>query len=387
MNCGCPLYKKVRCLYTIHIFRLYLLKINSLKKIKMKKYTDICSLKKVIKMRFSLIFITCLYFTNIYAQDGFEKNIEVIKKISLENSFTKATSVTIDGQGRLISTNVKQANVKVHDKNGQLLVNYGRSGRGPGDFMYPLSTIRLTSGRLLTIEFHGKISIFNETADSLIDIHNVEILPLSEVHEIDENRILLVGSKRIGDQVKLLHVFDLSTGRILKSFLNLPFNLSDYGGIFNSISKLAAADVKDGYIASIITPFPEIIFFDTDGSIVRRQEIEINNFKKIEQQNGELNPRNAAEYITTFSLAENIFWLDEDNILVNFYRITNFEPSSRDKNLIQEFALAKIDSSGKVQFEIGKTPNLKAVRRNKLYFENLNLENEVEILVAKVVNQ
>lgn len=323
---------------------------------------------------FNLLQVIC-----VYAQIDFENKIRITREISFENLQDEITTINLDKRGNFICTYLKSANVNVYDNNGNLLINYGRKGKGPADFLHPLSTIRLTSGKLTTIEFQGKISIFNANGDSLIKVHNMKILPLWEVHQIDKNRILLVGRKRIDNQIKLLHIFDLSKESIIKSFLELPFSLQDYGGVFHSIARVATADVKGGNIVAMISTKPKIELFDNNGDFIQSIDVKANNFKKIKKVKKKLTRREIDKYITSFSLVSNIFWLNNENFLINYFQTTEFESRN---NFTQQYSLAYVHANGNIQFDLSNTPKLTSIRNDKLYFEDSNFQDEVNLLMG-----
>ncbi|WP_138429053.1 hypothetical protein [Fodinibius saliphilus] len=190
-------------------------------------------LKYLLSEKAIFILLLSVFFNSkvIYAQEGFDEFI-TLENISLENIYSQRVSVSLDESENFIVTNAKSKKVCVFNSGGQMLFEYGSIGKGPGDFLQPITTIRLSSGRLLTAELAGKLSLFNSRGDSLMKIFNIKVLPFSEVHQISEDKILIVGRKMFEDQVKLLHLFDLKGGVIMKSFLDLPFSIGDYGGDF-----------------------------------------------------------------------------------------------------------------------------------------------------------
>lgn len=336
-----------------------------------------------ILAQFTLILLLVLVFNirNTIGQSKFENTVKIKQEISLEGVIGRIPSITVDKYGNFIVINRRKGNINIYDKDGKSLITFGRKGRGPGEFSQPIAAIRLNSGKLLIAEFQGKLSLFNSMGDSLIKVYKVELLPLTEIHQINDNKILLVGQNRSVEKQKLLHIFDLSKGRITKSFLKLPFSLQDYGGIFHSIAKLATADVKDGKIVAVLTPFTRVKIFTIKGRLLKSIDLVFEHFKKIKNVNL-LSPRELDEFITTFSMISNIFWFHDNTFLVDYYRLTEFE---RYKGFVSENNLVKVKNDGRILFELIDVPDLRVIHNENLYFKTIDFKNEVDLLEATVI--
>lgn len=337
-------------------------------------------------IRYYLLFLLLLFFNiaEVKAQEKFENVVKIQKEITFDNLIGIVPPVTTDKWGNFITTNYRQKKVIVYDSTGTLLYKYGRMGKGPGDFLKPVHTIRLSNGQLLTAEIHGKLSLFTATGDSLLKIYKVKIRPLIEVHQINGNSVLLMGRKSLGEQVKLLHIFNLEEGVIKKSFLDLPFSLWEYqfGGIFSSFIGLPDIDVHKGKIATTIGPFEKIYIYDQNAKLIRTVNFSLKYFENIKKVNKRLTVEELSSYVTTFSRINKIFWLDNNTFLISYFRYTNFKfPNVRET----QHSIANIGYNGKVIFEIKNAPELAAFYSiQDVYFEDPNPRSKIDLLEGKL---
>lgn len=341
-------------------------------------------------MKFFFLFI----FINLFcgnkisnAQQLSKKIFDVNKKITLENILGSIPLLYVDVNENIIGTQTQQGTIKIFDNNGNLIHTYGKKGRGPGDFMYPTSTIRLNSGNLLTADFLGKLSLFNPTGDSLIRVYKIKLMPITQLKQINDKKVVIVGRNRAAKKPKLLHIFNLSKGTITKSFLDSPFLIQEnkYAGIFSTFANLATIDVKDGKIAVMLVPFPSIKIYTDEGIYIKTIDLSLKNFKRVKKiDKSHLTTEEFNTYLTTFSVINNIFWLNDNSFLLDYYRFIKYSRSGNRKTIHH---LVKISANGHVIFELKNTPRLTGAKRGYLYFSDPNLKDEVDLLKATIINQ
>lgn len=329
---------------------------------------------------FILLLFAAFIETNLsMAQLLFEDVIDITNNISLDESeqFVNVRPlVSVDQEGQLIFTDFELAEVKIYNSSGELIHKYGQSGRGPGDFRRPISTIRLSTGQLATAEFNGRLSIFAPTGGEVLKVFNVPILPLTGLHQLDENRILLVGRSREGSDETLLHIFDITEGMIIKSFFKLPFALENYGGVLHSVGIIAAASVKDNKIASVFAPLNKLFIFNHLGELEKEIDIPLRHFTPIKKVNRTMSPQEAMKFLTTFSTINKIVWLKDESFLTQYSNITDIQGPDSANGFNQRYNLAQMKLDGTIIFELRNSPVLAAVdnKTTNLFFQEPNFE-------------
>lgn len=339
--------------------------------------------KKVLGM-LALIFLNLDVV--IMAQHRFEDIIKIEGEILFEENSRNVNvlpAISIDEKGNFILTDFKQNLVRIYDSTGILSDQFGRSGRGPGDFEYPTSTIRLSSGKLLTTEMSGKLSLFTNDGNSLLKTYNTGVFPLIKVHRVSNDTVLLVGRKRNNDVIMLLHLFDVSTGKIQKSFLEFPALEKEYGGLFHSIAEIATVSLSNNNkIAASITPFNEIYLYNTEGEFERKVTLPFKYFERVKKIDRPLNSQESRNLLSTFSLIDKIFWLDENTFLVQYL-------IHKEINLLEievEYSLATVKLDGTILFDINNTPQLVAVeeKSNQIFFRSLDYLDGIKLIKSKI---
>lgn len=298
------------------------------------------------------------------AQDNSpDKYIDFQKKIVFEEIDgipDLPLSYYIDSDNNFIATNTKSNTVSIFDSNGKAISKFGRAGQGPGDFQYPMSSIRLKDNRLLVGEFGGKLTLFNEDGSSVIEIFQSKVLPLTQVIDLGNNKILLVGTKLNTDKsTSLLHIFDLSTKKIETSFLELPFSHQDYSQVLRMVAQLSVATVVNDEIIALVSPFTKLYSFSMNGVLKQTKDLEFPNFQKIEKSEASLNREELFEYSTTFSVSERMFSLKDGSFIVQYIRIKKID--QQNPNLREtEYNVALFNSNGDLIFDFMSPKELMA---------------------------
>lgn len=339
-----------------------------------------------------MLILASILKTNLsMAQLLFEDVIDITNHISLNESdevVNVRPLVSINQDGQLILTDFEVDEVKIYKSSGELIHKYGQSGRGPGDFQRPISTIQLSTGQLVTAEFNGRLSMYSLKRNEVLKVFNVPILPLTGLHQLDENRILLVGRSREGNDETLLHIFDITEGTIIKSFFKLPFAIENYGGVLHSIGIIAAATVKNNNIAAVFAPLNKLFIYNLSGELKEDIEIPLHHFAQIEKVNRTMSPQEAINFLTTFSTINKIAWLEDESFLIQYSSITDIQGPDMQNSFNQLYNLAQMKIDGTIIFEIRNTPILAAVdyKTKNLFFQEKNFETPSKLRKGVLTN-
>ena len=325
--------------------------------------------------RIEFILIVLFFFpSTVLAQYNVNNLLTLTDKVYFEeeNDFINNSLIyTIDQNSNIIGTDLKRSKISIFDSSGKFINQFGEIGKGPGDFEYPTSSIRLNDGTLLISEFSGRLSLFSENGNSFIKVLNTDIFPLMNVKLLDDKRLLLIGRKT-GDNASYLHIYNLSETKIEKSFLELPFMHSDYAQAFRMLAQLVVADVYYDRIIAAVTPFDMVYIFSMEGKLLNTKKINLENFKHVSKNTNSLSREDLLEYTTTFSIIDKLYVLPDGTLLIQYSRMKNINTNNPDQR-DTEYNLALISNDDwSVLFEIEKSPTLVAVDMNdsSLFFKD-----------------
>ncbi len=158
--------------------------------------------------------------------NAFEEVFEVVRVVTLEETedvVTVGPMVTTDGPDGLLVVEPKESQIREYGRDGTLRAVHGRTGGGPGEFQMPISARRTVDGRIVVPDILlGRLTFLGP--DTLIDAAPVAML--LDVHDLGEGKLLLTGiGNQSADRPRFLHIWDMETGRIDRSFL--PMGVSD----------------------------------------------------------------------------------------------------------------------------------------------------------------
>jgi hypothetical protein len=291
-----------------------------------------------------------------------------------------------DSRGGFVVTDIKEHQVRLYGLDGELRDVLGRSGRGPGEFQYPSSALRLTDGRLLVAELGGTLSLFDSTGSFLRSVR-VPVRSIMDMHELPDGTILVAGISRVQEangKVYLLHRVHVQRGEIMDHFFPMPTFDSSYRGALLSLANLVACDVRDSTIVAAFSPVPGLHFFDLAGNQVKHVDLSLRAFRPMELPDSPLKMTraNVAEWYATFSTVESIYWI-ENGILLQYYDRVN--PRTRDL----KWKVALVDWTGNRLFERSDTPQLLTVdpETSRLYFVHPESETPERWAVGEIVQK
>ncbi len=301
---------------------------------------------------------------------NFFEKIMSVEIDETSGSFLSAPSFSTDKNGNYIITDFGSHHVQIFNLNGEFLNKYGRFGQGPGDFERPTQTIRLNSGNLLTVEANGKLTKFSPDGEDLIEVFKSDVIPATQITELRTGKILIGGRMLIDGKTYYLHLFDLESGSIQKSFLNIDFQYEYYQGPISMIMDMIHVDTFDEKISAVLAPFSDLYFFDLDGNQTNKISLNLENFKDIEQSNSPLSPQDRMELFDQFSMFRSIHWINENELFLQFFR--KDDASVHSTEATRYFAM--IESDGTVVFEQEIDTRVRAVNR----YKNLVIQDSSE---------
>lgn len=284
--------------------------------------------------------------------------------------YTVSPKVSLDSNGGFIVTDFKESQVRLYTRTGKLKTYFGRKGtQAPGALNGPGAALRLPSGQILVPELlDGDLSLFDEEGTFLKRHNRIVAGGTNRVKDLPGEDVLLVGAENaVPGSHPLLHRFNPITGTIKRSFFPHPIPLGSYENYLFTVGNIAGADVRGDTIVAAFALLNKLYFFDLSGNLKREIELPLTHFRRIEKPHREARSREElAEQEKKLSKVRNVFWLDDQVILFEYYdSIDMFAGKMR-------YNLAAVTPEGDVLFDLPDTPKLFAVdsEARKLFFQH-----------------
>lgn len=290
---------------------------------------------------------------------AFEDVIRVVDTISLQetpNVLTVSPEVALDSEGRILVADVREAQARVYDGRGTLLWYGGRKGGGPGEFENLRLARRLPDGSLLCADWNARFTIFDTSEDTLIGTVRSPFSHVEDVDVRDEAR-LIVTAMLEGDQSgPRIHVWDLEREAVVHSFFS-PFATASNpsAATFAGWAKVA---LHGDSLAAVFATSDTVYVFGEDGAEIRKMPLPSTHYRPVPQETpaGRLSPSEQAQWLASFDLLAEVWWLESGTILVQYLGILP-DPSLSQRN----WHLVAMSPTGDLIAEVWDMPRVLAV--------------------------
>lgn len=289
----------------------------------------------------------------------FENAIRVVDTISLDetpNVLNVRPDVALDPEGGFVVADMQEAQARVYDRRGGLLWYGGGKGEGPGEFNNLRLARRLADGSLLCADRSARFTFFDTVEDTLAGTARSPFYHVEDVEVRDETG-LLVSAMLEGDQFgPRIHVWDLENARVVHSFFS-PFGKSSNqsAATFAGWTRLA---LRRDSLAAVFGTSDTVYVFGSDGTEVRKMALPSTRYRPVptETPGERLTPQEQAEWLASFDLVGDVWWLDSGTILVQYLGILPDPDLSR-----YDWHLLAMSPSGELLAEIRDIPRVLAV--------------------------
>ena len=109
--------------------------------------TELFDLKLVASL-FIVLFLKCTYLVQSFSRDG-----NLIRLIVSQEQLVRAEYFCLDRNMNIIISDMRAHNVKVFDREGQLVATIGHEGTGPGEFYYPRGIDINKEGLIVVVDY------------------------------------------------------------------------------------------------------------------------------------------------------------------------------------------------------------------------------------------
>ncbi len=280
-----------------------------------------------------------------------------------------------DADGFLI-VDQREARTRLYAADGRLVRQFGRRGRGPGEFQRPIAGAQTPSGRLVVADMANGLLQFS-AHDSLLSSARPQLTPMYGAVAVSDSIVLLAGrgTAPAGQRAPLLHLWSLERGEVVRSFFPTPGD---------SIQRLAARNfgwvgtaLRGDTIAAVFSLSDTLYLFNTQGQPLGTVPLAVRGFtpvRELPEGRGD-DPVELNRWMGQFRFLNSVFPMPDGSYLVQYERPEAME---------SRWNLLRVDARGRVVWDLTDTPRLMAAQNGRLYFQDPQAEAPNRWIVAQL---
>lgn len=287
---------------------------------------------------------------------------EQVGKITLEEDssvINVSPRVTIDPEdGSLVIADPREKKVRIYDRHGRILTQFGSVGEGPGEFRFPVRARRMADRDIVVTDFTGLVLEYDSSGTTFLRGHRLPIKPLHMQEAMGDGRVLVSGIGLGHDDPRPhLHVWDPGSETVTRSFFATPGD---------SLKRLASRSygwsafaLRADTVAAVSALTDTLFFFTTGGKELARTPLAFRGFRRMSSYDPSDTPERMQAWLDELHLLTDVFWLSDGSFLIQYQR-----PRGADN----EWNLFRTNRDGDRVFDVANTPELLAVHDDLLYF-------------------
>lgn len=247
--------------------------------------------------------------------------VNVSLEVALDPALGSARDSGLGPDGGLIVADQQEGQARIYDAEGGLLWYGGGKGEGPGEFQNLRLARRLGDGSLLCSDRNARFTLFDTGKDTLIGTVSTPFFHVEDV-EVRDGASVWVTAMLEGNQLgPRIHLWDLERGAVTGSFFS-PFATAPNPSVatFAGWTKMT---VRSDSLAAIFAASDTVYVFAEDGAPARKMPLPSTQYRPVPQESptGRLSPEEQAQWLASFDLLADVWWLDSGTILVQYLSI------------------------------------------------------------------
>lgn len=276
-----------------------------------------------------------------------------------ENVVTVQPHVSIDPRGGFLVADSRESQVRVYSRTGALERVLSDGSERTVYLERPYGASRMANGDIVVADFaSGSITVIPTHPEEPARIIETPIFPLVDVKVLNERQVLLLGEDSVYARA-LLHVWDLPSGEIVKSFYPPPKHLDQ--DVVATLGRVSTAS-RGNKVAAVYSLSDTLVFFDRDGNELSRVHIPIDPFIAPTGPLPEVNTFRAQQaWVSQFTFISGVFWIGEDQLLVQWELANGFQA---------DYGLVQMDTTGRRIWGMAPAPRLFGVRDDEFFFQD-----------------
>lgn len=232
--------------------------------------------------------------------------------------------VSIDPSGGFLIADEQESQIRRYGPSGNLLAHFGSKGQGPMEFSFLNRAMRLPSGEVLALDTYYRGAVFDSSGSTVVRTFRTPVGPLHAGTILNDSVALLGGQVRTGrsdDRERRLHLWNFRRDTLFSSFF-APAIEGRARKVAANTAGFVDVAVRGDTIAAIFALSDTVYLFQTNGDVVDKIPVPFRFFRHLSEDVPLPSPNagvvKAREWIGSFSMIANVFWLPDGSFLVQY---------------------------------------------------------------------
>ncbi|HEX6939222.1 MAG TPA: hypothetical protein VF158_07400 [Longimicrobiales bacterium] len=312
----------------------------------------------------------------------FSDVFEVLRHVQIRETEAEIVvdpTIRVDAEGGLLLADRGEQRVRRYSSSGDPIWAFGRDGDGRGEFRAPNVAIRIDTRAILAVDARRRAVLRDlRSVRDTIRVLPYDLVSVDDVDRLDRNTVLY--SARVVDDVDsvrryALHIVDLTSGSIPRSFFAPPLSDVVLRTRVASTAGWTYADVDSGLIATVFALSDTVYVHRVDGRFVKKIPFPTTRFRRMTA--GPEQGMGRGKWLLTHSFASGAFWAGDGYLLVQYQHFENGLP---------RWSLLLVRPDGSAEWEVADSPRLYDIDRKEgiAYFDDPNQLTPNFLLAARM---
>jgi len=283
---------------------------------------------------------------------GMADFIEFFDSVRLQEpqGVVNVTPLVIPDPLGFLVIDVRESQGRVYDRNGGLLVRFGRPGQGPGEYINPMGAARAANNEIKVLEFQGRLTSLSQAADTVLRTAKVPVgPPLYGLRILGADQLLVLG-RTFGPNADLLHILNGAGDSVIRSFFAAPA-IESAAPHLMPITWMSAA-VRGDTIFAAYGFVDSLYLFSSDGRRLGAVHVSIQGMAGADDLRRERRtPDEILGWLAQVRRISDVFALASGVILIQTTRVKDRDPN---------WGLVAVGALGEVLFDIAAAPRVLA---------------------------
>jgi len=287
------------------------------------------------------------------------------REVVFADSATSGTiKVFFDSAPGFVVADRGQAQIRVYSDDARLRWSAGRRGPGPQEYEGLLNAVRASNGDVVALDNRGKLVYYTATG-TFLRTADTGLLPTNGSWLLNDSTLLISGRSAGDVQSPLLHVWNMRSNRIERSFFTVPPHDPALDEAYRFSGWASATLVSPDTIAVVYALADTVFLLHPDGTPIGKHPIGLRNFRRVREPE----PRRQTEEAQTawrnsYTRLSEIFRGPDRSLYVQYFNLHRLEP-------VWGVAKLKLTSTGiETVFDVSQSPRLLGIspRDSHLFF-------------------
>jgi hypothetical protein len=282
--------------------------------------------------------------------------------------------VTTDSLGGFLVADLRQHQIRRHDRNGKLLLVFGARGEGPGEFTRLAGAVEVAGGMIVAADGDGEI-IYFDSAGKELRRQTTRLESIQNMSVVNDTTVAITGRAPGAFDGPLVHLWNVNNDRIIRSFFQMPAHKPGLRSAYLFSSNVDVA-IRGDTAAVTMALSDTVYLFTLDGRMRSKVPLIAPHFRYVQSPPPEdiaQNSDSRRAWSRTFSRISRVFWAPDGSLYVQYFDLANASP---------EWSLVRIRRDRGRSVEVRNNPRLLTVSAydSRLYF--VHPQSEADTLWA-----